>query len=194
MKNQIITLKPELSAEEEAQLKHLTADETKFLNLAEKTYAARDHLATSYRDMVSFAATAGLEPKRITLLMRAAGFVETRISEFKTIALDPEATKRYTTGQIGFKPALEEARAKKSAGKPSKKSKANKAITKITLMLRDYVTANPSYKSFSIDCGGFIALVVRKDATDWTSQPFKTAGQETVQASVKISPVASGQK
>jgi len=135
----IIQIKPTLSPEDEKALDHLTKDEAQFLDLAKQTYEAREQFSTRFREMVSFASRSALEPKRITLLLRASGFVDSRISEFKTIALDPEACKRYATGQIGFKPALEEARKTKAAKstKATKNSKQKKLAAKATQIIID---------------------------------------------------------
>jgi len=185
-----------LTAEEHTAIETLTKAEGEFLDLARKTYEAREHFATSFRAMVSFAAKAELEPKKITLILRAAGFVDSRISEFKAIALDPEACERYSTGQIGFKPALEIARTKtaKTSKAHKKQSKKSKLYKKAFQALLDYVTFEPSLKSFTMEAGAFALLAIRKDETEYTSQSFKDSKGKSVAAHVTISAKLSGAK
>jgi len=189
-------IKPTLSPDDEKALDHLTKNEATFLDLAKSTYEAREHFATRFREMVSFASSSALEPKRITLLLRASGFVDSRISEFKTIALDPEACKRYTTGQIGFKPALEEARTKKAtkSAKAQKSTKQKKLATKATQTLIEYVTHVPTLKSFTWQLPGFVCLVIRTDDEKFDSQPFRDNKGNALKAHVKISASLPGQK
>jgi len=91
------------------------SNEQKGIELATEAFESGKLFADKFRTFAIYARN-NLEPKRIPLVLRAAGFSPNRVSDIKGICIAPdEIFKQHEKKEIGFKPVLEAARQVRAA-------------------------------------------------------------------------------
>jgi len=141
--------------------------ESQLLDLAKECRQQLKGAEDTFRKMVTFAHINKIESDRVALVLKSAGFAETRVSEFKRIAGEPETYEKYAAGKFGFRTALQDARAKSDAKTGRKKvSKAVRASRKIFSAFCDYCNEQKGMKPTGKEFRGNYLVVIPADALE----------------------------